>query len=240
MTISNPNLPALREKAATLPLSPGVYLMRDREGTIIYVGKSRKLKNRVSSYFVGSGHSVKTARMVSRVADFDYILCDGEMEALTKTVVEKYGARALQYGGTQGVPELREAISARYGVPVDHIQITTSSQQGIDVCARVFLNPGDVVLTTNPAYLGALQSFRAYRAEVRDLTSAMAGVWQTAPDGTPLPSVAPAPPNVSCVVSDHLSPSGPIPLPVSGGGHARRGQFPSILPLVGRATMVAL
>ena len=133
----------------------------------------------------------------------------GEMEALTKTVVEKYGARALQYGGTQGVPELREAISARYGVPVDHIQITTSSQQGIDVCARVFLNPGDVVLTTNPAYLGALQSFKAYRAEVRDLTSAMAGVWQTAPDGTPLPSVAPAPPNVSCVVSDHLSPSGP-------------------------------
>ena len=94
----------------------------------------------------------------------------GEMEALTKTVVEKYGARALQYGGTQGVPELREAISARYGVPVDHIQITTSSQQGIDVCARVFLNPGDVVLTTNPAYLGALQSFRAYRARVEDLS----------------------------------------------------------------------
>ena len=94
----------------------------------------------------------------------------GEMEALTKTVVEKYGARALQYGGTQGVPELREAISARYGVPVDHIQITTSSQQGIDVCARVFLNPGDVVLTTNPAYLGALQSFKAYRARVEDLS----------------------------------------------------------------------
>jgi len=94
----------------------------------------------------------------------------GEMEALTKTVVEKYGARALQYGGTQGVPELREGISARYGVPVDHIQITTSSQQGIDVCARVFLNPGDVVLTTNPAYLGALQSFRAYRARVEDLS----------------------------------------------------------------------
>lgn len=93
----------------------------------------------------------------------------GEMEGLTRRVVEKYGARALQYGGTQGVPELREAISQRYGVPVDHIQITTSSQQGIDVCARVFLNPGDVVLTTNPAYLGALQSFRAYRASVQPL-----------------------------------------------------------------------
>ncbi len=93
----------------------------------------------------------------------------GEMEGLTRRVVEKYGARALQYGGTQGVPELREAISQRYGVPVDHIQITTSSQQGIDVCARVFLNPGDVVLTTNPAYLGALQSFKAYRAAVHRL-----------------------------------------------------------------------
>ena len=87
-----------------------------------------------------------------------------EMEGLTRRVVEKYGARALQYGGTQGVTELREIISSRYGVPIERVQITTSSQQGIDVCARVFLNPGDVVLTTYPAYLGALQSFRAYRA----------------------------------------------------------------------------
>ena len=92
-----------------------------------------------------------------------------EMEALTRKVVEKYGARALQYGGTQGVTELRELIAARYGVPLERVQITTSSQQGIDVCARVFLNPGDVVLTTNPAYLGALQSFKAYRAAVKTL-----------------------------------------------------------------------
>ena len=94
----------------------------------------------------------------------------GEMEELTRRVVEKYGAKALQYGGTQGVPELREIISSRYGVPVERVQITTSSQQGIDVCARVFLNPGDVVLTTNPAYLGALQSFKAYRACVQPLS----------------------------------------------------------------------
>lgn len=93
-----------------------------------------------------------------------------EMEGLTRKVVEKYGARALQYGGTQGVPELREIISQRYDVPLERVQITTSSQQGIDVCARVFLNPGDVVLTTNPAYLGALQSFKAYRARVEDLS----------------------------------------------------------------------
>ncbi|MBP5567075.1 MAG: PLP-dependent aminotransferase family protein [Bacteroidales bacterium] len=92
-----------------------------------------------------------------------------EMEGLTRRVVEKYGARALQYGGTQGVTELREIISRRYDVPLERVQITTSSQQGIDVCARVFLNPGDVVLTTYPAYLGALQSFRAYRAAVHRL-----------------------------------------------------------------------
>ena len=54
-----------------------------------------------------------------------------------------------------------------------------------------------------------------------------AGGRMTVPGGTPLPSVAPAPPNVSCVVSDHLSPSGPIPLPVSGGGHARQGLSPA-------------
>jgi len=95
VTVSNQNLPALREKAATLPLSPGVYLMKDREGAVIYVGKSRKLKNRVTSYFVGNDHSVKTARMVSRVADFDYILCDGEMEALTleNVLIKRYAPK---------------------------------------------------------------------------------------------------------------------------------------------------
>ncbi|MBP5488652.1 MAG: PLP-dependent aminotransferase family protein [Bacteroidales bacterium] len=88
------------------------------------------------------------------------------IERLSAEVLHKYGAKALQYGATQGVPELREAISKRYDVPVENIQITTSSQQGIDVCTRVLVDPGDVVLTTNPTYLGALQSFKSYRAEV--------------------------------------------------------------------------
>ena len=88
------------------------------------------------------------------------------MQELAGAVARKYGAKALQYGATQGVPELREAVAARCGVPVGNVQITTSSQQGIDVCARVFLNPGDVVLTTSPTYLGAIQSFRSYRAEI--------------------------------------------------------------------------
>ena len=89
-----------------------------------------------------------------------------EIPSLAASVLEKYGTRALQYGATQGVPQLREAIAQRYGVPVSQVQITTSSQQGIDVCSRVFLNPGDVVLAKNPVYLGALQSFKAYRAQV--------------------------------------------------------------------------
>ena len=88
------------------------------------------------------------------------------IERLSAVVLHKYGAKALQYGATQGVPELREVISKRYDVPVENIQITTSSQQGIDVCTRVLVDPGDVVLTTNPTYLGALQSFKSYRAEV--------------------------------------------------------------------------
>ena len=89
-----------------------------------------------------------------------------EIPSLAASVLSKYGTRALQYGATQGVPELREAIASRYGVPVSQVQITTSSQQGIDVCTRVFVNPGDVILADEPVYLGALQSFRAYRAKV--------------------------------------------------------------------------
>ena len=92
-----------------------------------------------------------------------------DIRRISAQVLEKYGAKALQYGATQGVPELREVISRRYGVPVENVQITTSSQQGIDVCTRVFVNPGDVVLTTAPTYLGALQSFKSYRADVRTL-----------------------------------------------------------------------
>ena len=94
-----------------------------------------------------------------------------DIPGLVSQVLEKYGTRALQYGATQGVPELRELIAGRYGVPVSQVQITTSSQQGIDVCSRIFLNPGDVVLANNPVYLGALQSFKAYRAEVVDIPS---------------------------------------------------------------------
>ena len=89
-----------------------------------------------------------------------------EIPALSAKVLEKHGTRALQYGATQGVPELRQAIADRYGVLVSQVQITTSSQQGIDVCTRILINPGDIILSNDPTYLGALQSFKAYRANV--------------------------------------------------------------------------
>ncbi len=76
-------LKELREKALSLPLTPGVYVMKDEGGQIIYIGKSRALKNRVTQYFREAGHTnVKTAQMVSRVRDFEYILTDTENEAL--------------------------------------------------------------------------------------------------------------------------------------------------------------
>ena len=76
-------LQRLRDKANSLPTVPGVYIMKDKDGRVIYVGKSKKLKNRVTSYFVGTGHTYKTAKMVSLVEDFDYIVCKTEIEALT-------------------------------------------------------------------------------------------------------------------------------------------------------------
>ncbi len=73
----------LHKKAAALPEQPGVYIMKNRSGAIIYIGKAKNLKNRVSQYFGNvSGHSVKVRRMVENVHDFDYIIVGSEFEAL--------------------------------------------------------------------------------------------------------------------------------------------------------------
>ena len=90
-----------------------------------------------------------------------------EIRQTMSEVIDKYAGKAFQYGATQGVMELRQAVADRYEVPVDRVQITSSSQQGIDVCARVLVDPGDVILTSSPSYLGALQSFCSYRADIR-------------------------------------------------------------------------
>lgn len=73
----------LREKAHSLPLKPGVYLMMDQSQQVIYVGKAKKLKNRVSQYFQHpSSHTPKTRLMVSKIDSFDFIVADSEFEAL--------------------------------------------------------------------------------------------------------------------------------------------------------------
>ncbi len=79
----NERMPYLRKKSMSLPLTPGVYLMKNKKGEIIYVGKAKALKNRVSSYFGSqNNHSTKVRKMVENVEDFDYIMCDSEFEAL--------------------------------------------------------------------------------------------------------------------------------------------------------------
>ena len=73
----------LKEKAHALPLKPGVYIMQDAKNTVIYVGKAKALKNRVSQYFQDSAsHTEKTRAMVSQIDHFDVIVADSEFEAL--------------------------------------------------------------------------------------------------------------------------------------------------------------
>ncbi len=78
-----PRLRKLKDKANKLPLTPGVYIMKNKDGKIIYIGKAKALKNRVSQYFGSQEkHYIKVRKMVENVADFDYILTDSEFEAL--------------------------------------------------------------------------------------------------------------------------------------------------------------
>ena len=108
----------LKEKALSLPLAPGVYLMQDQANEVIYVGKAKKLKNRVSQYFVDSAsHSPKTRMMVSKVDHFDVIIAASEFEALVlecsliKRYLPKYNI-LLKDG--KGYPYLRLNLSEPY------------------------------------------------------------------------------------------------------------------------------
>lgn len=79
----NPKLSELRKKAMALPLLPGVYIMHGNDDEIIYIGKAKALKNRVSQYFGSqNNHTEKVRRMVDNVKDFEYIITDSEFEAL--------------------------------------------------------------------------------------------------------------------------------------------------------------
>lgn len=74
-------LEAIKNKLSLVPEQPGCYLMKNREGTVIYVGKAKVLRNRLRSYFTGS-HTVKTQLMVNEVVDFEYIVTASNVEAL--------------------------------------------------------------------------------------------------------------------------------------------------------------
>ena len=108
----------LKEKALSLPLSPGVYLMQNKANEVIYVGKAKKLKNRVSQYFVeASAHSPKTRLMVSKVDHFDVIVAASEFEALVlecsliKRYLPKYN---ILLKDDKGYPYLRLDLRQDY------------------------------------------------------------------------------------------------------------------------------
>lgn len=111
------------------------------------------------------------------------------VRAAAEAVLAADGRAALQYGVTEGHPPLREWIAAHLaatvGLPAraEELLITHGSQQGLDLVARVLLDPGDIVLTENPAYLGALQVFQAYEAEPVGLECDEAGLIPAALEG---------------------------------------------------------
>lgn len=82
---------ALKDKLLLLPMEPGCYLMKNKDGIVIYVGKAKKLKNRVNSYFRGK-HYGKTAKLVSEIVDFEYIVVNSEIESLILEInlIKKY------------------------------------------------------------------------------------------------------------------------------------------------------
>ena len=110
----------LKEKALTLPFAPGVYIMRDRSDKVIYVGKAKKLKNRVSQYFQDTAsHSPKTRLMVSKIDHFDVIVAASEFEALVlecsliKRYLPKYN---ILLKDDKGYPYLRLNMKDPYPV----------------------------------------------------------------------------------------------------------------------------
>lgn len=101
----------LKEKARTLPMEPGVYIMRDKTDQVIYVGKAKKLKNRVSQYFQDTiSHSPKTRIMVSKIHHFDVIVAASEFEALVLecSLIKRYKPKYnILLKDDKGYPYLR-------------------------------------------------------------------------------------------------------------------------------------
>ena len=93
-----------------------------------------------------------------------------EIADCTREVMDEYGGAALQYCVTEGIPELRnwvaDRLRKRFGQPLDRsdILIVNGSQQGLDLIAKIFIDPGDHIVLEHPSYLGAIQAFDAYQA----------------------------------------------------------------------------
>ena len=106
----------LRKKAQGLPLLPGVYMMKDDESQVIYVGKAARLKNRVSSYFVGA-HDTKTEALISNIDDFDAIIVESEFEALVleNSLIKEYMPKYnIKLRDDKGYPVIRIDIKSKY------------------------------------------------------------------------------------------------------------------------------
>ncbi|MCG8410739.1 MAG: PLP-dependent aminotransferase family protein [Bacteroidales bacterium] len=94
-----------------------------------------------------------------------------QLKDITNEVLDQDGIAALQYGATEGVTELRQILVDRYNkeglnIELKNLVITTSSQQGLDLVAKIFVNPGDKVICGLPSYLGGLGAFNSYGAEL--------------------------------------------------------------------------
>ena len=101
----------LKEKAHSLPLKPGVYIMQDAQSAVIYVGKAKALKNRVSQYFQDSAsHTEKTRAMVAQIDHFDVIIADSEFEALVleNSLIKRHQPRYnILLKDSKGYPYIR-------------------------------------------------------------------------------------------------------------------------------------
>ncbi len=106
----------LRDKAAVLPRSPGVYIMHNAAGDVIYVGKSRSLRDRVSQYFHGA-HDTKTAKMASSVYEFRFVTCNTEMEALAleNSLIKQYTPKYnIKLKDSKSYPYIRISMKEQY------------------------------------------------------------------------------------------------------------------------------
>lgn len=153
----NPRLPYLREKTSKLTASPGCYIMKDSSAKIIYIGKAKNLKKRVTSYFrKGQDHLPKVWKMVSHVNDYDFIVTDSEFEALVlecsliKQYTPKYNIllkddKGYSYIRITGEPFPRlQSVLQKYDDGAEYIGPYTSSyavKQAVAEANKVFMLP---------------------------------------------------------------------------------------------------